>query len=78
MIGSTPLSKVPWPGDTIIDGPTPEVVAPKDTAQPVALEVTTTEEEVQGYELVKAIVSDVVDLDRVILPRYQELFHGSA
>ena len=51
--------------DTIIDGPTPEVVAPKDTAQPVALEVTTTEEEVQGYELVKAIVSDVVDLDRV-------------
>lgn len=51
--------------DTIIDEPTPEVVAPEDTAQPVALEVTTTEEEVQGYELVKAIVSDVVDLDRV-------------
>ena len=51
--------------DTIIDGPTPEVVVPKDTAQPVALEVTTTEEEVQGYELVQAIVSDVVDLDRV-------------
>ena len=52
--------------DTIIDGPTPEVVAPKDTAQPVALEVTTTEERVQSYELVKAIVSDIVDLDRVI------------
>ena len=51
--------------DTIIDEPTPEVVAPEDTAQPVALEATTTEEEVQGYELVKAIVSDVVDLDRV-------------
>ena len=54
--------------DTIIDEPTPEVVAPEDTAQPVALEpdpVVTTEEEVQGYELVKAIVSDVVDLDRV-------------
>ena len=51
--------------DTIIDEPTPEVVAPEDTAQPVALEVTTTEEEVQGYELVKAIVSDVVGLDRV-------------
>ena len=52
--------------DTIIDGPTPEVVVPKDTAQPVALEVATTEvQEVQGYELVKAIVSDVVDLDRV-------------
>ena len=51
--------------DTIIDEPTPEVVAPEDTAQPVALEITTTEEEVQGYELVKAIVSDVVDLDRV-------------
>ena len=45
--------------DTIIDEPTPEVVAPEDTAQPVALEITTTEEEVQGYELVKAIVSDV-------------------
>ena len=42
--------------DTIIDEPTPEVVAPGDTAQPVALEVTTTEEEVQGYELVKTIV----------------------
>ena len=52
--------------DTTIDGPTPEVVAPKDTAQPVALEVTTTEERVQSYELVKAIVSDIVDLDRVI------------
>ena len=65
MIGSTPLSKVPWPGTLSSMGPTPEVVAPKDTAQPVALEVTTTEEEVQGYELVKAIVSDVVDLDRV-------------
>ena len=51
--------------DTIIDEPTPKVVAPEDTAQPVALEVATTEEEVQGYELVKAIVSDVVDLDRV-------------
>ena len=51
--------------DTIIDEPTPKVVAPEDTAQPVALEITTTEEEVQGYELVKAIVSDVVDLDRV-------------
>ena len=51
--------------DTIIDEPTPQVVAPEDTAQPVALEVTTTEEEVQGYELVKAIVSDVVELDRV-------------
>ena len=54
--------------DTIIDEPTPEVVAPEDTTQPVALEpdpVVTTEEEVQGYELVKAIVSDVVDLDRV-------------
>ena len=51
--------------DTIIDEPTPEVVAPEDTAQPAALEVTTTEEEVQGYELVKAIVGDVVDLDRV-------------
>ena len=51
--------------DTIIGEPTPEVVAPEDTAQPVALEITTTEEEVQGYELVKAIVSDVVDLDRV-------------
>ena len=51
--------------DTIIDGPNPGVVAPKDTAHPVALEVTTTEEEVQGYELVKAIVSDVVGLDRV-------------
>ena len=54
--------------DTIIDEPIPEVVAPEDTAQPVALEpdpVVTTEEEVQGYELVKAIVSDVVDLDRV-------------
>ena len=51
--------------DTIIGEPTPEVVAPEDTAQPVALEITSTEEEVQGYELVKAIVSDVVDLDRV-------------
>ena len=51
--------------DTIIDEPTPKVVAPEDTAQPVAREVATTEEEVQGYELVKAIVSDVVDLDRV-------------
>ena len=50
--------------DTII-GPTPKVVAPEDTAQPEHLEVATTEEEVQGYELVKAIVSDVVDLDRV-------------
>ena len=69
MIGSTPLSKVPWPGTLIIGEPTPEVVAPEDTAQPVALEITTTEEEVQGYELVKAIVSDVVDLDRGILPR---------
>ena len=51
--------------DTIIDEPTPKVVAPEDTAQPVARGVATTEEEVQGYELVKAIVSDVVDLDRV-------------
>ena len=51
--------------DTIIDEPTPKVVAPEDTAQPVAREVITTEEEIQGYELVKAIVSDVVDLDRV-------------
>ena len=51
--------------DTIIGEPTPEVVAPEDTAQPVALEITTTEEEVQGYELVKAIVSDLVALDRV-------------
>ena len=51
--------------DTIIDEPTPKVVAPEDTAQPVALKVATTEVEVQGYELVKAIVSDVVDLDRV-------------
>ena len=51
--------------DTIIDEPTPKVVAPEDTAQPVARGVATTEVEVQGYELVKAIVSDVVDLDRV-------------
>ena len=65
MIGSTPLSKVPWPGTLSSMRPTPKVVAPEDTAQPVAREVATTEEEVQGYELVKAIVSDVVDLDRV-------------
>ena len=51
--------------DTIIDEPPPKVVAPEDTAQPVARGVATTEVEVQGYELVKAIVSDVVDLDRV-------------
>ena len=51
--------------NTIIDEPTPVVVAPADTAQRVAREVITTEEEIQGYELVKAIVSDVVDLERV-------------
>ena len=50
--------------DTIIDEPTPEVAPPEDTAHLVA-PVITTEEEVQGCELVKAIVSDVVDLDRV-------------
>ena len=50
--------------DTIIDEPTPEVAPPEDTAHLVA-PVITTEEGVQGCELVKAIVSDVVDLDRV-------------
>ena len=50
--------------DTIISEPAPEVAPPEDTAHLVA-PVITTEEEVQGCELVKAIVSDVVDLDRV-------------
>ena len=50
--------------DTIIDEPTPEVAPPEDTAHLVA-PVITTEEGVQGCELVKAIVSDVVDLGRV-------------
>ncbi len=50
--------------DTIISEPAPEVAPPEDTAHLVA-PVITTEEEVQGCELVKSIVSDVVELDRV-------------
>ena len=51
--------------DTAVDDPNSEVASQEDSAQSALPQVVTTEEESQGYELVKAIVSDVVELDRV-------------
>ena len=50
--------------DTVVDEPTPEDASPKQTPFETDA-IVTTEEEVEGYELVKSIVSDVVNSDRV-------------
>lgn len=47
--------------------PAPEAVPPEDDAPAAPPGVTTTEEEVQAYELVKAIVGEVVEPERVMM-----------
>ncbi|MCE2403925.1 MAG: type I restriction enzyme HsdR N-terminal domain-containing protein [Dehalococcoidia bacterium] len=52
--------------DTAVE-PAPEAVPLEDDAPTAPPGVTTTEEEVQGYELVKAIVGEVVEPERVVM-----------